>query len=347
MEKHCIKRVDRLMSNTHLMSERVEIYRSLSRQILGAAQRPLILVDWSNLNEREGLFLLRASTPVGGRSLTLYEEVHELATKEKPATHERFLKTLNTVVSNGCSPILITDGGFRTSWFKQVEALGWDWVGRVRGATCCQFSGESTWKSCKSLYELATSRPKNIGAVLLAKTQLHHCTLVLFKGKQKNRIKKNLDGQRKLSNQSKKHARREREPWLLATSLKGGFRLADKVVKIYQTRMQIEEGFRDLKSARYGMSLEHSQTYKPQRMEILLLVGSLAHTLFWIIGKAAERSGLHRHYQANTIRNRTVLSTVFLGQQVATDSRKKFTYTDFQNAWKSLLFTVDNYAFTY
>ena len=347
MEKHCIKRVDRLMSNKHLMSEREEIYRSLSHEIIGATQRPIILVDWSDLNEREEIFLLRASTPVGGRSLTLYEEVHDVSTKEKRSTHKRFLAKLRKVLPGDCCPIIVTDAGFKTPWFKQVEALGWDWVGRVRGATCVQLLGKSTWKSCKSLYKQATNRPKSLGRVLLAKAKSYECTLVLYKGKRKGRIKRNLDGQRSRSNQSKKHAKRGREPWLLATSLQGNSLLANKIVKIYKARMQIEEGFRDLKSARYGMSLEHSETYIPRRFEILLLIGSLAHAMFWIIGKIAEMAGLHRHYQANTIRKRTVLSTVFLGQRVVTDNRTKFTVTQFRDALNSLEVNVEHYAFDY
>jgi hypothetical protein len=347
MEKHCIKRVDRLMSNKHLISERLAVYGCLSHQILGAVKRPLILVDWSDLNEREKLFLLRASTPVGGRSLTLYEEVHDISTKEKRSTHKQFLATLSEMLPEGCQPIIVTDAGFKTPWFQQVEELGWDWVGRVRGATYVRFFDKKTWESCKSFYELAAGKPKSLGRGLLAKSKSHECSLVVYKGKRKGRIKKNLDGRRCRAIRSKKHAQREKEPWFLATSLKGGSQLASRTVKIYKTRMQIEEEFRDLKSARYGMSLEHSATYKPERLEILLLIGSLAHTMFWIIGKASEVAGLHRQYQANTIRNRTVLSTVFLGQQVANDNRTKFTLTQFWDALKSLVVTVEHYAFGY
>lgn len=35
----------------------------------------------------------------------------------------------------GCRPILVADAGFRSTWFMQVEAIGWHWVGRIRGRT--------------------------------------------------------------------------------------------------------------------------------------------------------------------------------------------------------------------
>jgi hypothetical protein len=61
----------------------------------------------------------------------LYEEVHTVKSKEKPKVHEQFLKALQKMLPPRCSPILVTDAGFRTPCFKRVEALGWDWVGRI------------------------------------------------------------------------------------------------------------------------------------------------------------------------------------------------------------------------
>ena len=85
-EKHCIKRADRLLSNRNLQAEGFEVYVAQARRILGAVQRPVVIVDWSDLDANKRHFLLRASTPAGGRSLTLYEEVHTLDGKENLAT---------------------------------------------------------------------------------------------------------------------------------------------------------------------------------------------------------------------------------------------------------------------
>jgi hypothetical protein len=52
--------------------------------------------------------------------------------KSKPKVHEQFLKALQKRLPPRCRPLLVTDAGFRTPGFKQVEALGWDWVGRIR-----------------------------------------------------------------------------------------------------------------------------------------------------------------------------------------------------------------------
>jgi len=52
------------------------IYAALARKLLSGVLEPLIVIDWSDLKADQSLHLLRASLPVGGRSLTLYEEVH-------------------------------------------------------------------------------------------------------------------------------------------------------------------------------------------------------------------------------------------------------------------------------
>ena len=64
----------------------------------------MILVDWSDLNPYKNHFLLRASVAMDGRALTLYEEVHGLDTKEKPATHRTFLSRLKQMLSAECRP---------------------------------------------------------------------------------------------------------------------------------------------------------------------------------------------------------------------------------------------------
>ena len=90
--RHCIKRSDRLLSNRHLHRERIDLYTMLTRLLIGDKRRPVIIVDWSDMDACKRHFLLRASVPVAGRSLTLYEDVHTNATKEKPKIHLAFLR---------------------------------------------------------------------------------------------------------------------------------------------------------------------------------------------------------------------------------------------------------------
>ena len=79
-------------------------------------------------------------------------------------------------------------------------------------------------------------------------------------------------------------------------------KLAKRVVKIYKARMQIEEGFRDMKSEHYGLGFNASQSRKTNRIAILMLIATLAAMLLLIIGTAAELAGKARNYQANTVK---------------------------------------------
>jgi hypothetical protein len=89
-----------------------------------------------------------------------------------------------------------------------------------------------------------------------------------------------------------------------------------RVVKLYAKRMQIEEGFRDLKDERWGFGLAQARSGWRARREVLLLIAALAMLVLWLTGLAAQTRGWGRHFQANTERTRAVLSTVFVGREV-------------------------------
>ena len=130
--KHHIKAVDRLLGNRHLHRERDGVYRALVRTVLGGVARPVILVDWADSAFAHKQLILKAAVPVKGRAISIYEEVHPMGSYNNAGTHRRFLHRLQSVLPEGCRPIVVTDAGFRGPWFRDVEALGWDWVGRIR-----------------------------------------------------------------------------------------------------------------------------------------------------------------------------------------------------------------------
>jgi len=132
LEKHKIKRADRLCSNPLLQFECNEIYQTMVNQFGNLSATPIILVDWSDLDDRQDKFLLRASIAMEGRAVTLYQETHTVKTKDKPMTHQQFIARLKVMFADDVKPIIVTDAEFRCPWFKQVRDIGWDFVGRVR-----------------------------------------------------------------------------------------------------------------------------------------------------------------------------------------------------------------------
>ncbi len=151
--------------------------------------------------------------------------------------------------------------------------------------------------------------------------------------KRKNRGRKDLtatgESARK-SKQSRSNAAREKEPWLLATSLTPSTsKFAKRITRIYQSRMQIEESFRDLKT---GLDFNASNTRKQKRLNVLLLIAILAQFVLYLLGVAVKALGRHRRYQANTVKDRNVLSCQFIGLRAIKDRHLKLGKQDFKDA---------------
>lgn len=329
-EKHQIKRSMRLCSNHHLHQEVTAIYISQAKRLIGHQRRPIILVDWSNLDTRKQHFLLRASLAVKGRSLTLLEQVHNNDEKEKPAVHTQFMMQLKALLPDTCRPIIVTDAGFRGPWFKLVQSLDFDYVGRVRNRTFCRHEDETHWYPIKTLYSQGTQTPKLLGTYQLCRNNPTTCQMVVYKQTGLGRKHLVATGDRtRLSALSRKHAHREAEPWLLATSLTHSHVFAKKVVKIYHARMQIEESFRDLKT---GLGFAASQTRQRQQLSVLLLIAMLAQPALFLVGLCIEMMGKHRRFQANTVKDRSVLSYQFLGLRAVRDKWLLITQQQWQAA---------------
>ena len=218
-----------------------------------------------------------------------------MSTKEKPKTHRQYLRRLAGFVGPDCRPIIVTDAGFKTPWFRDVLALNWDFVGRSRKPNYYSLD-EEHWQSISVLYEQATATVKAFSGYI-KQSQPMSCTMVLYKQKSQGRADLTRGGQLRRSNKALKYKKSANDPWPLSTSLPRNQQLAKRVVKIYRTRMRIEERFRDMKSARFGLGFEQNDTRQIKRMTILILITTLANWILMVLGMAATVSGQHRQYQ--------------------------------------------------
>jgi hypothetical protein len=328
--KDKIKRVDRLLSNRELWAETNAMYATICKRWIPHNARPVILVDWSNLDERGNAYLISATLSYDGRPITLYQEVHAIETKEKPAAHKKFLTALKGLLPEGCRPIVVADAGFKVPWHKLVLSLGWDYVGRVRKPNHYSLNGED-WRPVKELFEKANSRTPLFKGKL-TKNNPFDTPFILHRKPAKGRHKFTAKGKVCQSTDSKKHADGGREPWLLVTSLDITNRDAKRIVQLYAKRMEIECGYRDMKSEHYGLGFNASKSYKINRINILMLISAVAALILIIIGTAVEQAGVHYRYQANTIKHRRVLSLHFLGREVIKDSRMTLLFEDLAKA---------------
>ncbi|GAA0228598.1 transposase [Marinomonas primoryensis] len=312
-EKHRIKRSDRLLSNPNLHREALSIYAYICRLFV-IQTRPIISVDWSDLDARGQHFLIRASMAFEGRSITLYEEVHDKLTKEKPKTHRQFLSVLKALIPSKAKPIIVTDAGYKTPWLDEVVKQGWDYVGRVRRPRKYYDYSLQAWRCISTLFSSANQKPKHLELKHRQSSPITN-QFVLYKSSPKGRHSINQKGKRRASLSSLTAARGAKEPWLLVSSLPVNRLFAKRCVRAYETRMQIEEGFRDMKSSRFGLGFELNFTSKIERLSNLILLTTVTALLLVLIGKVIELTGYAKRFQVNTLRKRRVLSHFYLGKR--------------------------------
>jgi hypothetical protein len=239
---------------------------------------------------------------------------------------------IKKVLPPQCHPIIVTDAGFRTPWFRAVRKLGWDFVGRVSGRTMVSEPGQQYWIRVEKIFETATLHVRSLGEIDLVRQHPLRCQAYLVKKKKQGRVRKTVFGTRCEMNLSKNNAHRERTPWLIVTSLSSEYAHTKHIINFYKIRMQIKEGFRDVKNSRWGLSFNEARCATTQRYENLLLVAHLATIAVWMIGKIAELKQWHRQYQANTVKTHNVLSTFFLGLEVIKRGIAELPLLEFKQA---------------
>jgi hypothetical protein len=301
--KHGIKRFDRLLGNPLLHAELQLFYRGLA-SVLVTTERPVILVDWTQVR---GSFvaLSAAMATEHGRPLTLLCRVHHVRSLGNAMVQRRFLQQLSELLPPGTRPIIVSDAGFHSDFFRDVLSLGWDFLGRIRGTACLIVEGKETTK--KALYAVAKARPYDLQEAGLYKHRTIACRLVLVRrrhGKRRSKPTKNKE--------TREYRKQARDPWLLATSLTRRQASAERIIELYAKRMQIEESFRDAKNARFGIGLSDSRSRSAKRIEVQLLLAALATAAAFILGRQVEERREHLRFQANTSKAR-VLSVVRLG----------------------------------
>lgn len=290
-----LKALDRLLSNRHLHAERERVYANMAYWLL-RGERPVIVIDWSDPKADKTWWLLRAAVPVGGRTLPVLDMVFPGGEAGSPAAEQRFLQRLRQIVPETVTPLLVTDAGFRSPWFRAVSKLGWTWLGRLRHNTLVKPTkahDKRDWVPSRALYELASGVPRDMGLMDTARDNPWVCRVVLYRKAAKGRKHRNRRGEVVRGTQSRQAAARERDPWLLIAS--PSLQLpARQLVTLYARRMQIELSFRDLKSHRYGQGFEDSLTRVGRRIDILLLVNAMAAFASWLAGLVCETTDVAR-----------------------------------------------------
>ena len=314
--RHRVKCVDRLLANAHLESERIEAYGALARAWLSGLPQLLIVVDWSSLSADLQWHWLRASVVVDARSITLYEEVHARRHLGARKVHRRFIQRLAALLpASGRRPIILTDAGFRTPWFRLIAHQGWYWIGRTRNRDFVRRQ-DGQWFAAKGLYAQATGEAKDLGVYEAVRNHPLICRFALIKTKPTGRKRKYPSGQVTNNSSTRKIAQRYREPWLLSYSPELAYLGAATIVKLYAQRMRIEQQFRDTKNLALGMGLSQSKSRGQRRLQALLFIAHVAQLAKRLIGEAAKAGQLALQLMSNNAKNRNTISVMTLATRV-------------------------------
>jgi hypothetical protein len=328
--RHGIKMMDRLLGNAKLSKERLHWYAAIAKRIAGNERRLVVLLDWTQLHGE--FWALVAAVVFDGRAIPILASAHHESKLGSRKLQTRFLEELRRILPDRCKPLIVADGGFRSPFFAACREARIDFVIRLRNERgmakfARRIRGHLAWSAIKfrEIFKWAGPAVQCFGKGVPFCGSVHReeCRLVLGSAPKKFRKRARYadDYQRK----------RATEPWFLATSLQN--EAAEAVFAMYATRMQVEECFRDTKNARFGWGLEFSATRSTARLDVLLLLASIAFAAVILVGTAASEAGIEKRFRASSLKKR-VLSLFSLGNLVARSTA--FVRIRMDDVWKQL-----------
>ena len=130
--KHGIKRVDRLLSNPHLQSERWILWSTIASRIVGTVARPVIVLDWDQGHRR----FLRDHGGGGSGWAGVAGLCGKSYGKMAQVTGRcfcDFFETSRWSCRSGRVQFWWADSQFQGPFLRAVRNQGWDYVVRIRG----------------------------------------------------------------------------------------------------------------------------------------------------------------------------------------------------------------------
>ncbi|ENF6423358.1 IS4 family transposase [Salmonella enterica] len=343
--KNKIKRVDRLRGNESFHRNIPLIFRNIIAMLTSQLSLCVIAVDWNGYPSQEH-HVLRASLICDGRSIPLLRWIVPSEKQQNAKVQQAFLNTLAEAVNPEARVIIVTDAGFQNAWFRHIESLGWDFIGRIRGNIQMRLKAKGEyWFRRQELQ--ASSKPEYLGPGTLARSEYARCDGHFYLHKKEPKGRKNKCSRCGIArpSQPKDAIPAAKEPWLIFSST-DDFK-PRVIMKLYSRRMQIEQHFRDEKSERFGFGLRASYSRSAGRVLALRLLATLSTIVLWLVGYHAENKGLHLRYQANSVRTRRVITYLTLAENVLRQSPLILKRTVLRTVLNHLARTYQNMVLVY
>ena len=274
--KHCVKQVDRLLSNAKLDVRR--FFALWVPHVVGARKEVVVSVDWTSFAaDGHEVLALSMATGHGRSTLLLWRTVEASELKGKRNGHEEaLLERLREVVPEDVKVTVLADRGFAgCGLFAFLERLGFGYVIRLRGNYLVTSADGETRKAAD--WVGPGGRARTLRGAMLTARRWKAATVACLKD------------------------RGMKEPWCLVASEP---RAARAMAALYARRWGIEASFRDVKNPRFGLGLTETRVGRADRRDRLLLIGAMALSLLTLLGAAGERLGYDRLLKVNTSKKR-------------------------------------------
>ncbi len=283
--RHSIKRVWRFLRNAGV--DPTVTMQVLCREAEALGRPMVVALDWVEL--RGGMRALVAGLCAGGgRALPLAWAVVSPSKfyRSQNSVEEGLLRLFSTFFTDPARVVIVADRGFRrAALLTLLDSLGFGYVVRVCGRV--HVKGES-YAGLLEDRPLVEREEFDLGWVSYREDGIARTRIVA------------------------RWLRGCVEPWYLATNVEKSL---GKACKVYAMRMEIEEGFRDLKSHRYGKALRYVKLSSPDRYERLFIIWAVGTWLLHAQGLAAVRRDLHLGLSTASNRRRD-LSIVKIGEKL-------------------------------
>jgi len=256
---HRIKRVHRFISNPRVPREQLAAQLAYLNWASRATRRPRVIIDYTDLGN--GYVSLWAALACRGRSLPLLCRLLPKTLTEGSRNTAENVLILELQALFGTGWVLLADRGFaRASLLELLQAQGLDYVIRIDDHTAV-YTAEG--RRLVSQLPLGRKRRLWVGPVHYHSHRKVPTHLLI--------------------------CQRQGRRWNLASSLDD----PEAIHQLYQTRMQIEEMFRDLKQ---HLHIERLPCRTPERHATWLLLVAMAYSYLYWMGLLAQKAGLSRQY---------------------------------------------------
>ena len=279
-DKHAVKQVDRLLSNTRLNVSDANL--RWVPFVIGSRKTIKVTMDWTEFKkDKQATIALNLVTSHGRATPLLFKTVSTKTLKNNRNRHEdELLSKLRDLIPDDVSVTILADRGFcdiRLMDFIEND-LGFQYVIRIRGNI--KVEGKNKEQRSAKEWVGSSGRTKTLRNAKITAESYTVKTVVCTQAKMM------------------------KEPWCIVSS--DASISGSGLVKWYSKRWGCEPQFRDTKDIHFGMGLSATHIGCTARRDRLLFINAIASVILNLLGAAGEKIGLDKYLKVNTVKHRTL-----------------------------------------